>query len=110
MRQLALVYPLDVRGRKKTKGGFGGIRAEPSKKMRGILWAAGSHGRYYPQLLLKVPESKNTGNERVRRPPKPPVAYLNVRLNQPGEWVDKQNMDSLLSPNQPVPFFQRGFR
>ena len=99
---MALVYPFDVRGREKTEGGFGGIRAEPSKKMRGILWAAGSHGRYYPQLLPKVPESKNPGNERVRRPPKPPVAYLNVRLNQPGEWVDKQNMDSLLSPNQPV--------
>ena len=104
MRYLALGSPFDARGRKKTKGGFGGIRAEPSKKMIGILWAAGSPGRYYPQLLLKVPESKNTGNERVRRPPKPPVAYLNVRLNQSGEWVCKQNMDSLLSPNQPVPF------
>ena len=102
MRQLALVYPLDVRGRKKTKGGFGGIRAEPSKKMSGILWAAGSHGRCYPQLLQKVPESKNPGNERVRRPPKPPVAYLNVRLNQSGQWVNKQTIDSLLSPNQPV--------
>ena len=103
---MALVYPLDVRCREKTKGGFGGIRAEPSKKMIGILWAVGSPGRYYPQLLLKVPESKNTGNERVRRPPKPPVAYLNVRLNQSGEWVCKQNMDSLLSPNQPVPILQ----
>ena len=102
MRSLALTDPFDVRGREKTEGGFGGFRADPSKKMRGILWALGFLGRYYPQLLLKVPESKNTGNERVRRPPKPPVAYLNVRLNQPGEWVDKQNMDSLLSPNQPV--------
>ena len=105
MRYLALTDPLDVRGREKTKGGFGDIRAEPSKKMRGILWAAGYHGRYYPQLLLKVPESKNPGNERVRRPPKPPVAYLNVRLNQSGQWVHKQNMDSLLSPNQPVLVF-----
>ena len=102
MRYLALGCPLDVRGRKKTKGGFGGIRAEPSKKMIGILWAVGSLGRYYPQLLLKVPESKNTGNERVRRPPKPPVAYLNVRLNQSGEWATKQTIDSQASPDQPV--------
>ena len=56
MRYLALTDPFDARGREKTKGGFGGIRAEPSKKMRGILWAAGFLGRYYPQLLLKVPE------------------------------------------------------
>ena len=98
---MALGCPLDVRGREKTKGGFGGIRAEPSKKMRGILWAVGFPGRYYPQLLLKVPESKNTGNERVRRPPKPPVAYLNVRLNQPGQWVDKQTIDSQASPTSP---------
>ena len=105
MRYLALTDPFDARGREKTKGGFGGIRAEPSKKMRGILWAAGSPGRYYPQLLLKVPESKNTGNERVRRPPKPPVAYLNVRLNQSGQWVNKQTIDSQASPDQPVPNF-----
>ena len=99
---MALTDPLDARGREKTKGGFGGIRAEPSKKMIGILWAVGSPGRYYPQLLLKVPESKNPGNERVRRPPKPPVAYLNVRLNQSGEWVCKQTIDSQASPDQPV--------
>ena len=102
MRYLALGSPFDARGRKKTKGGFGGIRAEPSKKMIGILWAVGSPGRYYPQLLLKVPESKNTGNERVRRPPKPPVAYLNVRLNQSGQWATKQTIDSQASPDQPV--------
>ena len=99
---MALTDPLDVRGRGKTQGGFGGIRAEPSKKMRGILWAAGSPGRYYPQLLLKVPESKNPGNERVRRPPKPPAAYLNVRLNQSGQWVCKQTIDSQASLAQPV--------
>ena len=102
MRYLALTDPFDARGREKTKGGFGGIRAEPSKKMIGILWAVGSPGRYYPQLLLKVPESKNTGNERVRRPPKPLVAYLNVRLNQSGQWVCKQTIDSQASPDQPV--------